>query len=191
MVMIVPFNLKEENLSSPLRTTSKPTSSSFTNVQMEDSTTTPSGSDQGKLSSENTTAKGAISMEVDAKTNKYTYISPPEAMSFTFTKDGLVSRITSGAVLDREVGNTGGLGGYMGVRAAIGKPLLPIYTKPFQFHQIDDYEKAIPLFSKAVVKPIRKVQGKLKDWKDKRNNKKQKTEIDMKTHLADTGIDNQ
>jgi hypothetical protein len=50
-------------------------------------------------------------------------VNPPQACSVTFGKDGLVKKYTIGYVMDRTVGNTGGLGGLYGVLYAIGKPL--------------------------------------------------------------------
>ena len=49
--------------------------------------------------------------------------NPPQACSLTFNKDGLVSKYTIGYVIDRDVGNTGGLGGLYGILYAIGRPL--------------------------------------------------------------------
>ncbi|KAK3255039.1 hypothetical protein CYMTET_35766 [Cymbomonas tetramitiformis] len=40
----------------------------------------------------------------------------PEAYSMTFTEEGLCSKLTLGYVIDREIGNTGGLGGTHPVR---------------------------------------------------------------------------
>jgi hypothetical protein len=50
-------------------------------------------------------------------------VNPPQACSLTFGEDGLVTKYTIGYVMDREVGNTGGLGGLYGVLYAIGRPL--------------------------------------------------------------------
>jgi len=50
-------------------------------------------------------------------------VNPPQACSLTFNRQGLVAKYTIGYVMDREVGNTGGLGGLYGVLYAIGKPL--------------------------------------------------------------------
>ena len=50
-------------------------------------------------------------------------VNPPQACSLTFNEEGLVTKYTIGYVMDREVGNTGGLGGLYGVLYAIGKPL--------------------------------------------------------------------
>ena len=50
-------------------------------------------------------------------------VNPPQACSLTFDEEGLVAKYTIGYVMDREVGNTGGLGGLYGVLYAIGRPL--------------------------------------------------------------------
>ena len=50
-------------------------------------------------------------------------VNPPQACSLTFNEDGLVTKYTIGYVMDRHVGNTGGLGGLYGIMYAIGKPL--------------------------------------------------------------------
>eukprot|EP00930_Biecheleria_cincta_P039528 TRINITY_DN27168_c0_g1_i1.p1 TRINITY_DN27168_c0_g1~~TRINITY_DN27168_c0_g1_i1.p1 ORF type:complete len:254 (-),score=38.76 TRINITY_DN27168_c0_g1_i1:298-1059(-) len=50
------------------------------------------------------------------------YINPPQACSLRFNKDGLVDQYTIGYVMDRRIGNTGGLGGVYGILYAIGKP---------------------------------------------------------------------
>jgi len=50
-------------------------------------------------------------------------VNPPQVCSLTFDKTGLVTRYTIGYVVDRQVGNTGGLGGLYGVLYAIGRPL--------------------------------------------------------------------
>jgi len=50
-------------------------------------------------------------------------VNPPQACSVTFNEEGLVTKYTIGYVMDREVGNTGGLGGIYGVLYAIGRGL--------------------------------------------------------------------
>ena len=51
-------------------------------------------------------------------------INPPQVCSLTIDHDtGLITRYTIGYVVDRGVGNTGGLGGLYGILYAIGKPL--------------------------------------------------------------------
>jgi hypothetical protein len=47
-------------------------------------------------------------------------VSPPQAQSCTFNEQGQVTKYTIGYVLDKEVGNTGGLGGAYGIFYAIG-----------------------------------------------------------------------
>jgi len=51
------------------------------------------------------------------------YVSPPQACSVTFNDKGQVRQYTIGHVMDRSVGNTGGLGGIYGILYAIGRPL--------------------------------------------------------------------
>jgi hypothetical protein len=51
------------------------------------------------------------------------YVNPPQAVSLRFTEEGLVNQYTIGYVMDRRIGNTGGLGGIYGILYAIGKPL--------------------------------------------------------------------
>ena len=51
------------------------------------------------------------------------YQGPPEAVSLSFNEQGLCYRTTAGYVLDKEEGNTNGLGGVFGIFEAIGTPL--------------------------------------------------------------------
>lgn len=48
---------------------------------------------------------------------------PPQALSMTFNEKGQVTKVTVGVVMDRTLGNTGGLGGVFGLFYAIGSPL--------------------------------------------------------------------
>jgi hypothetical protein len=50
-------------------------------------------------------------------------VCPPQAQSLTFNNKGEVTKITVGVVMDRTVGNTGGLGGVFGLFNAVGSPL--------------------------------------------------------------------
>jgi hypothetical protein len=51
-------------------------------------------------------------------------VNPPQVCSITIDHDtGLITRYTIGYVVDRNVGNTGGLGGLYGILYAIGSPL--------------------------------------------------------------------
>jgi len=56
---------------------------------------------------------------------------PPQALSFTFNQEGLLTYFTGGYVIDRRLGNTGGLGGVFGIMHAIGKTLPFPEAKPF------------------------------------------------------------
>lgn len=58
--------------------------------------------------------------------------SPPQVSSMTFDEEGKVTRLTSGYVIDRAEGNTGGLGAVLGMLYAIGKPLPVPEGHPFQ-----------------------------------------------------------
>jgi len=51
------------------------------------------------------------------------YVNPPQACSIRFNADGKVNQYTIGYVMDRRIGNTGGLGGIYGIAYAMGKPL--------------------------------------------------------------------
>ena len=48
---------------------------------------------------------------------------PPQSFSMIFDEQGLVRELTVGYVVDRRVGNTGGLGGAFGFFYGVGKPL--------------------------------------------------------------------
>merc|ERR1712113_455613 len=50
------------------------------------------------------------------------YVNPPQTNSLRFNEEGLVNQYTIGYVMDRRVGNTGGLGGLYGILWAVGKP---------------------------------------------------------------------
>lgn len=50
-------------------------------------------------------------------------VCPPQAISLTFNEAGKCTKYTGGYVMDKEVGNSGGLGGVFGPLYAIGKPL--------------------------------------------------------------------
>ena len=49
--------------------------------------------------------------------------SPPQTCTLVFNEEGKVKKFTIGYVMDRDQGNTGGLGGAYGLLYAIGKPL--------------------------------------------------------------------
>lgn len=57
-----------------------------------------------------------------AKPNGKSYVNPPQTCSIRFNQNGLVDQYTIGYVMDRRVGNTGGLGGIYGILYAVGKP---------------------------------------------------------------------
>lgn len=62
---------------------------------------------------------------------------PPQVNSLTFDEDGKVVKYTGGYVVDKTVGNSGGMGGLFGPLYAIGKgfpfPEAKPYTRSWQF----------------------------------------------------------
>jgi hypothetical protein len=50
-------------------------------------------------------------------------VLPPQANSFTFNEEGKITQVTAGYVMDRRIGNTGGLGGVFGYFWGTGNPL--------------------------------------------------------------------
>lgn len=64
-------------------------------------------------------------------TNKKLYL-PPQANSFVFNEQGKVKEITVGYVLDRRIGNTGGLGGAFAYMYGIGAPLPIPECQPYR-----------------------------------------------------------
>lgn len=58
--------------------------------------------------------------------------SPPQTCSLKFTKDGKVIQYTGGYVMDKTIGNTGGLGGVFGILYAIGRPLPFPEAQPYR-----------------------------------------------------------
>ncbi|KAJ1400841.1 hypothetical protein B484DRAFT_458102 [Ochromonadaceae sp. CCMP2298] len=86
-----------------------------------------------------------------AATNKQVLL-PPQANSFVFNEEGLVQQVTVGYVLDRRIGNTGGLGGIFGFLYAVGQPL-PIrecqpYKPSFRFRLLNKVGSIGKRFSK-------------------------------------------
>ena len=59
------------------------------------------------------------------------FSTPPQACSLSFDDAGKVTKYTIGHVMDRTVGNTGGMGGIFGPLYAIGKPLPFPEAKPY------------------------------------------------------------
>lgn len=69
------------------------------------------------------TNTGPLPPFASTATNKKV-VNPPQMCSLTFDElTGLVTKYTIGYVVDREVGNTGGLGGLYGLLYAIGRGL--------------------------------------------------------------------
>ena len=69
-------------------------------------------------------------------TNKYVDC-PPQSISLSFNEKGQVTKYTGGYVMDRRIGNSGGLGGVFGPLYAIGKglpfPEAQPYSKSIQY----------------------------------------------------------
>lgn len=59
-------------------------------------------------------------------------VAPPQVWSMTFAEDGRICKITAGVVMDREEGNTGGVGGLFGLLVGIGKPLPFPEARPYK-----------------------------------------------------------
>merc|ERR1712032_332092 len=57
-----------------------------------------------------------------AKATGKSFVIPPQTCSIRFNDAGLVDEYTIGYVMNRRVGNTGGLGGIYGILWAVGKP---------------------------------------------------------------------
>ncbi|KAM3567147.1 hypothetical protein VYU27_010702, partial [Nannochloropsis oceanica] len=55
---------------------------------------------------------------------------PPEAYSCTFTPEGKCIKLTGGFVMDATRGNSSGLGGPLGIAAAVGHPLSTFSVQP-------------------------------------------------------------
>lgn len=60
------------------------------------------------------------------------YENPPQATSLRFNEAGEVNQYTIGYVMDRRLGNTGGLGGFLGILYAIDKPFPYPESQPYQ-----------------------------------------------------------
>ena len=57
---------------------------------------------------------------------------PPQAISLKFTEEGKVIQYTGGYVMDKTIGNTGGLGGIFGILYAIGRALPFPEAQPYK-----------------------------------------------------------
>ena len=99
--------------------------------------------------------------------------SPVQAHSITFNERGEVTKFTIGYVLDKETGNTGGLGGVFGLFYAIGYALpfpeaqpykpSPLYGSLMSANRfIQDQFKANPQF-KEVTQKVLTTMGKRED----------------------------
>jgi len=88
-------------------------------------------------------------------------VSPPQALSFTFNEAGQLTYFTGGYVIDRRLGNTGGLGGVFGIMHAIGKTLPFPEARPFSlsyryrfFTLLDKVGRGIGYIFKSKIKPL-------------------------------------
>jgi len=61
-----------------------------------------------------------------------TFRTPPQACSLKFNEEGKAIKYTIGHVMERSLGNTGGLGGIFGPAYAIGKPLPFPEAQPYK-----------------------------------------------------------
>jgi len=77
-------------------------------------------------------------------------VNPPQVCSITLDHStGLITKYTIGYVVDRTVGNTGGLGGLYGILYALGRPLPFPEAKPWQKSiQYDLFQKVGGLLQK-------------------------------------------
>merc|ERR1719387_361248 len=75
--------------------------------------------------------------------------TPPQAMGLVFTREGRVSKINVGAVMDRTSGNTAGLGGLFGFLWFVGKaPPAPEYQPYKRSWQFSLLSKLAPVLTK-------------------------------------------
>lgn len=56
----------------------------------------------------------------------------PETSSFTFNDEGKVTQFTTGYILDKQLGNTGGMGALFGLLYAMGSPLPFREAQPYK-----------------------------------------------------------
>ena len=77
---------------------------------------------------------------------------PPQTGSMSFNEHGQAIEATNGYVMDRRVGNTGGLGGLYGVLYAIGKPLPFPEAQPWKMSKRYKLFQAIGNFMSRIAK---------------------------------------
>lgn len=77
------------------------------------------------------TNTGAAPPLINEPTGKI-FDSPPQACSLSFNEAGQATQYTIGYVMDARIGNTGGVGGLMGILYAIGKPFPYPESQPYQ-----------------------------------------------------------
>lgn len=81
-------------------------------------------------------------------------VHPPQALSLLFDDSGKAYTLTVGYVMDRRIGNTGGMGGLFGPLYAVGHPL-PIaegkpWTPSLRLQALERVQKAAAAFGFAV-----------------------------------------
>lgn len=77
------------------------------------------------------TNTGAVPPLIDEATGKR-FETPPQACSMKFNEAGEVTEYSLGYVMDRNLGNTGGLGGLLGILYSIGKPFPYPESRPYE-----------------------------------------------------------
>uniref|UniRef100_A0A7S0SP81 Uncharacterized protein n=1 Tax=Mantoniella antarctica TaxID=81844 RepID=A0A7S0SP81_9CHLO len=82
--------------------------------------------------------------------------TPPQSHSLLFNKQGEVTQFTVGYVMDKQIGNSGGLGGVFGILYAVGSPLPFPEGKP--------WSKSIGYNIFSLVDALRKMVAKLVNY---------------------------
>lgn len=83
---------------------------------------------------------------VDLQPTAPGFEGPPQSMSLAFDDDGYCTRITSWAIMDPSIGNSGGLGGPEGYKYATGTASLSLTSRSFP--------SILERFKKRVLSPI-------------------------------------
>jgi hypothetical protein len=73
-----------------------------------------------------------VDSKVAGKATNKELMTPPQILSVVFNEQGKVIKFTGGYVVDKDWGNTGGLGGVFGLFYGIGKPLPFPEARPWQ-----------------------------------------------------------
>lgn len=67
--------------------------------------------------------------------------------------------------MDREEGNTCGLGGIHGVRYALGRPSSPLLTRPFRFQNKNEWAQSMRALASPVVDTVRRPRTPSQSYK--------------------------